>query len=687
MRSILVDGVERADITRVESLRITNRAGDDFGTGIGELILDDPLGELIDDANRPDIKKTWLVTEDATASPTVLGFGRIGDYETQRHSPNDYLDRQVDWKLILEGPNIELSGFDVHGQTRPVETDWERFQWVAATYLNGSPRATTVLDATTYAPNTNTVDMEAKTYNQCDVTDVIRDCMEQADKICFVTADAEIFYDQKDSTAYTSSISISDRPADVNQTSVFEPIWDQGPALTSEGHTYASRLRMAYGSEQSVLVGPDGSEADHDYWVGRTNSTDPLSAAQATAIAEGELAFRAKGVRTYSLSLLLANDQVDLIKHGQRIQIKARAAVDADNAYVYRRIAQLQWEVESPEYYWAHLQLDQPLTAHAKNQRGQVNTNSQSDLISPCPCIETFNRVVAADDLGVSDLNNNGWIIDSVTGATGEVEVDGSVAVIHDTVIAHLPVIGVPNSRFEMVFRCRRTAAYDGNNGHLILGVGHGSVADGVAHAYITIPVTSAGGATWNFNGNLSFREEGNSGQINSGDELLITNAKGSDTGPWLDVQMLVTGNTATANISIGSPGAGMIFTQTPANNYEATSGLIDHIYLQSAVGSDPLNTNAYWEIDQIRVIAGIWCCGTIALPGQFITTQTVGYGNGTADYVIPSAAYVPGSLRVWVDGLEQTQGLTESDPSTGAFTLGFTPDDTELITASYRVG
>lgn len=397
-RSVLIDGVERADITRVESIRLTNRAGDDFGTGIGELILDDPLGELIDDGNRPDIKKTWLVVEDATASPTVLGFGRIGDYETQRHDPNSYLDRQVEWKLILEGPNIELSGFDVNAQTRPAETDWQRFQWVCSAYLNGSPRATTTLDFTTYAPDTNTVPMAAKTYNQVDVVDVIRDCMEQADKICFVTADAEIFYDKKDSTAYTSTISISDRQADVNQTTVFEPIWDQGPALTSEGHTYASRLRMGFGSGSSVLVGPDASEADHDYWVGRTSSSDQLTAVQATAIATGELAFRAKGVRTYSLSLLLANDQVDLIKHGQRIQLKARAAVDADNAYVYRRIAQLQWEVESPEFYWAHLQLDQPLTAHAKNLRGQPTPASGAP-----DCDDTFPTGIA---LGIDGA---GW--------------------------------------------------------------------------------------------------------------------------------------------------------------------------------------------------------------------------------------------------------------------------------------
>lgn len=706
-RSILIDGVERSDITRVESLRITNKASGDGEAGLGELILDDPDGELIDDGNRPDIRKTWAITEDATASPTVLGFGRIGNFETFRHEQR-YLDRQVDWKLYLEDANIEMRGFDVHGQSRPIETDYERVQWVASTYLNGSPRASTVLDFSTYVPNTNTVTMEAKTYNNSEVTDVLRDCAEQADKIFFVTPDAELFYDQKDSTAYTSTVSISDRPADINQTDVFEPIWDQGPALDWEGQTYASRLRLSYGLEQSVLVGPDAGEADHDYWVGRTFDSGALSTSQATAVANGELAFRAKGVRTYSLSLLLANDQVDLIKVGQRIQIKARAAVDVDNAYVYRRIAQLQWEVESPEFYWAHLQLDQPLTAHSKNTRGSPAT-SVAKVISPCPCVEPFTRTVADPGLGLSPLSYQDWQIDSIV-VTGDVSVDGSKAVFdfsagsaQGQIFTHVPIVPVSNARFEVLalFRSDRNSSPGTAVGQeLTLGLYSVSGTFGAsealgpdAHGIFRINNTASGG-TVSIRANMFLREQGGTGQAGTGFIFspIVTYTDSGYIGEPFWVRYKCSGNTTYLRGWLdGDPEPSdwqQTDEQSPVNNYEFSANLMDRLYLSaSGNGGGGSGTQMIWYVDYIEVISGIWCCASAPSSGQFITNQNIGFGNGSDTYHVYADAYVPGSLRVWVDGLEQTATVTESDPTTGEFTLGFTPDDTEQIMVSYEVG
>jgi hypothetical protein len=38
------------------------------------------------------------------------------------------------------------------------------------------------------------------------------------------------------------------------------------------------------------------------------------------------------------------------------------------------------------------------------------------------------------------------------------------------------------------------------------------------------------------------------------------------------------------------------------------------------------------------------------------------------------------------VDGIEQTAAVLESSPTTGEFTFTFTPESSELITASWRV-
>src|SRR6185503_19515520 len=119
--------------------------------------------------------------------------------------------------------------------------------------------------------------MEAKTYNNADAIDVISECAEAEDKKFFVTVDHELFYDLETSTAYAASTEISDGVAGAtapNGTTYMAPIWDMGSALTWEGQDYASRIRMEYNQDSSVLVTDATSEAAHDMWVAHTADTE-----------------------------------------------------------------------------------------------------------------------------------------------------------------------------------------------------------------------------------------------------------------------------------------------------------------------------------------------------------------------------------------------------------------------------
>lgn len=69
---------------------------------------------------------------------------------------------------------------------------------------------------------------------------------------------------------------------------------------------------------------------------------------------------------------------------------------------------------------------------------------------------------------------------------------------------------------------------------------------------------------------------------------------------------------------------------------------------------------------------------------GTPVRDTRVGTGNGSADAFSTLTPYVPGSLRVRVDGVLQV--ATETDPAAGAFTLTFVPDAGEAISAAWSV-
>src|SRR4029079_5424022 len=75
------------------------------------------------------------------------------------------------------------------------------------------------------------------------------------------------------------------------------------------------------------------------------------------------------------------------------------------------------------------------------------------------------------------------------------------------------------------------------------------------------------------------------------------------------------------------------------------------------------------------------------------IRNEFVAEGDDSTTEFTTLFPYAPGSLRVFVDGVPIINGLTETDPTTGTFTLDFAPPgaigDTraEIVTADYQVG
>jgi hypothetical protein len=306
------------------------------------------------------------------------------------------------------------------------------------------------------------------------------------------------------------------------------------------------------------------------------------------------------------------------------------------------------------------------------------------DIVSPCPCIETFNRVVAADGGGLSDLNGQTWVIDSVA---GDIYVDGS-ELVHDWAgQMHLPILtAMPNSRFEMLVKARLEGPTPADPRGSLDFRWQGSTGSPNALARLRIRARETGSTNTELAADGTFYEANGVGALSGDDfgtQLIYPYVSG---GEDFMIHLSVDGNTLNGSVWLASGSApddwGFTFNQIPADNYNNTNGSIDSLTIETTNTS-----SSEWHIDWIQILAGMWCCPTTPASGQYVNDIIVGYGDGsTTTFTAPTSAYTPGSLRVWVDGLEQTSAVTETDPTTGAFTFSFTPDATELITVSFQV-
>jgi hypothetical protein len=75
-------------------------------------------------------------------------------------------------------------------------------------------------------------------------------------------------------------------------------------------------------------------------------------------------------------------------------------------------------------------------------------------------------------------------------------------------------------------------------------------------------------------------------------------------------------------------------------------------------------------------------CSSSVSAPW---VENNLGLGDGATTLFTTAGPYQAASLRVWVDGLEQTAAITETDPAAGTFTFSFTPEATEQIVVWYQ--
>ena len=333
----------------------------------GGFVLRNLLGETLSLPGHAVV----LWTENASGTTVWLTRGRISAADESRGVPRGGPPTEMAMKV--DDANMDLRGLAFTADwVRPAESDYARIVGLQAYTLNGSPRPSTVITAssTHLMPNANTVTMPAKTYPAgTQPQDVIDDCATTAGKVYGVvihhTGGSHLclqYIINTDHTTYLSTVQITDDSTLVNEAAnppVYAPRWKQGSATAFDAQEILSTLVSTYGTNSTIAVTNSSIATSYDYWADSYSDADSVTAAQATQRANAILSYRGITRVTMKPSVAVAADKTQLIAAGMSIQIKAVAA--GYQTWQTRRIAQVQWEPRNDGYYWAHLELEQAL--------------------------------------------------------------------------------------------------------------------------------------------------------------------------------------------------------------------------------------------------------------------------------------------------------------------------------------
>jgi hypothetical protein len=322
--------------------------------------------DLDDDAASRNLPphRVVRVTEDATASPTILMWGRVESDSSSRGTR--FSDDARKYDVSLSDRNADVRGIVVRAWSRPAETAAARLQALVADYLDGSWRASTNLtDTLVTTGSPMTASMPKKRYHGVAAVDIIDEIQQASGCLWFVTADGRVFARAETSTAYASTISITDDGTD-DQASVFAPIFE-GEAGTREKSEVLSGGVAGYGSSGLATERRTSIEDAGDRWEDVLSTNATTSSGAATELAQ-QLDLRQLEDATYRCAIDLRADQVDLIAYGQMVTFRAAAARVTTPATV--RVAELTWENVGKDLYRAHLELARPTKIASRIKRG-----------------------------------------------------------------------------------------------------------------------------------------------------------------------------------------------------------------------------------------------------------------------------------------------------------------------------
>lgn len=323
MRVLYEAGVSATseDITnrvRLYTLDLSQKA-EEGSVAVSEMRIDDPSG----DYEVIGWRRIRVYEDSATSSNTLTYNGWVADRRVSRQEFVTGAGRK--WVTSLADMNsiISMRVLTQSGADRPAETDVQRIQW-----LMGITEMNRVVE-TEFINTSNARNMDAVDYRGQTLIDVISDCAQTSGKNYFVyTKDNGVgasltlglWYDHFSSTAYTSSIRLSNVSTDVDNSLTFA-ISKDTELVRDPSRVYSGAYVNYDGGavyEESTPISNQFTRRDAVY-----NADNVKNGTTATARALRYLGDTGTEEDRITTSYYVPAAKVNFLREGMRCQIKA----------------------------------------------------------------------------------------------------------------------------------------------------------------------------------------------------------------------------------------------------------------------------------------------------------------------------------------------------------------------------
>jgi hypothetical protein len=608
---------------------------------LGEAAIRLPLPPLTERAEALDAAMSGLVVDDDAGSLDVPGLRAFAINETDcsvkrlysGYVTNRHILRGDDkrgslrisgkrqWDVDLVDYNMTLSRRVIRGSdgNRPAETDVERVQWIIA-----SDYTPTVTDAG-LIQTSGPVDMDPVDYRGRYPTDVLADCGNASGKNYFVYFDEPtnhpaFAYFFGTSTLYSSTLRLSNVASDIDSSTTF--------AATCELYRDPSRVfsgvYLKYDGG-SVFRSSSTTEAAFQRVEVSIDEPDIKSRTKAIALAAKYLTDGAAEDETLTITLQLPSTHVNLVQPGQRIQVKF-SHIPGYTSFTYARVVSrtVSQAADTDKVYDVVLECKNPkLIGRLGSGSGPVSAGTGNNNVPP---VGADIEITSCADRPATAASTYDIVV-SADGFAG-----WSTPAVHPTAGRWLTAELISNS------------------------------TPGGDNPAIGVPPSAAFDADWPL-----YLSAGDAATLAYG----MTVAAGevclrawSDTGP---------GGPAVWHAWPASGNVSNDGSESTGGGRDASWGLYSTAHFGSEIGAYTIRVREYSS-------TGSPSAPALGQPSGE-QTPTPAPDGVTTTFTTP-ANFFPGTLRVEVDGLDQTDAVTSSTANT--FTLSFAPESDETVKVWY---
>jgi hypothetical protein len=600
-------------------------------------------------ANDPDATMTltkWHAFrgfrfEETDCANLVVFQGNMTNRTLRRGSSERTEDARV-WDIQVADFNFQMKRRVIRNAdgNRPAETDIARLEWLLASDYTVN---TEVIVADGIFDDANPVTMTANDYRGRFPVDVVTDCMGYSGKNAFVYAKPDggdtaaswvggFAYFVATDNIYTSSIKISNLLSDVDSSTIYAGSNDA--TLEKNAERVFSGVYLTYSGGKVYRQ----RQATIDAY-GRIDASidmpDIKTAAAATALADRYLNDYSFEEDIINVALLMPADKVNLILEGHAVQIKQTHWLGYED-YVWRRVAQRTVsQTPNPAKYLVNLELRDPRLIVGGNGSIPIPAGDINNQLPPPPTTNTFAITTCADKPATSFAT----VLATITMTPGDPS---------------------PPDNFNYW----GTVAVHPTPGHYLTA--EVTSATGQDSAGIGVPPTATyqhagGGNDWCCK--LGVGDPGTLlsflGTAPSGEQCLLT---------WTDGGVANTWHAWPADGTLVSNGAFGV-------GRDAAFGLYGGAHFTTGVGSVTV---------VIREYATTTTSDTPPNTGQPSGFETpTGAVNGVNTTFTTAFAFFPGTLKVWVNGVDWTENIASVTATT--FTLTNAPKTDSDILVLYQ--